>query len=104
MAAAWSPTCGSTAPSIYMSETNRGDRLPVWLSQRDCEWSDRPAGRKPADLWRRNPCAYRLFYVSAARLIPSLPWVETDEDAAIAGLAVQISAWQRGFKQFGFCR
>ena len=39
--------------------------------------------------------------VSAARLIPTLPWVETD-DPAIAGLAAE-HLLQRGFKQFGFC-
>jgi LacI family transcriptional regulator len=39
--------------------------------------------------------------VSAARLVPELPWVETD-DAAIARLAAE-HLLERGFRHFAFC-
>ncbi len=86
--------------SIYMSEANRGDRLPSWLRQWDGDGviarvENEPIARAVASL--RVP----VVDVSAARLIPTLPWVETD-DPAIAGLAAE-HLLQRGFKQFGFC-
>lgn len=45
--------------------------------------------------------AIPVMDVSAARLIPALPWVETD-DPAIARLAAD-HLLERGFRSFGFC-
>ena len=86
--------------SIYMSETNRGDRLPVWLGQWDGDGAiarieNKPIARAMASL------SIPVVDVSAARLIPSLPWVETD-DEAIARLAAE-HLLERGLRQFGFC-
>ncbi len=86
--------------SIYLSESHRGDFSLAWLSH----WKgqgliarieNRTIARFVKHL--RIP----MVDVSAARLIPSLPWVETD-DAAIAQLAAE-HLLERGFKRFGFC-
>jgi LacI family transcriptional regulator len=86
--------------SIYLAEHGRGDKPPRWL-----------AGWKGDGIIARieNASIARALLnvklpvvdVSAARLIPSLPWVETD-DAAFARLAAD-HLLERGFKHFGYC-
>jgi LacI family transcriptional regulator len=46
-------------------------------------------------------CARHTVDLSAARLLPHLPWVETD-DAAIARLAAE-HLLERGLRHFGYC-
>jgi len=86
--------------SIYLAEHRRGDVPPVWLTK----WSgdgiiarveNRAIARVLASL--RVP----VVDVSAARLLPAIPWVETD-DKAFAQLAAG-HLIERGFKNFGFC-
>lgn len=85
--------------SLYLSEHNRGDRPPTWL--------ERWAGHGIVARIENNAIASALrnvsvpiVDVSAARLIPSLPWFETD-DGAIAHLAAE-HLLERGFKHFGY--
>ncbi len=86
--------------SFHLMEQGRGDDPPAWLEQ-----------------WRGDGIIARIetpriaraiiragvpaVDVSAARLVPGLPWVETD-DAQIARLAAE-HLLERGFKHFGFC-
>jgi LacI family transcriptional regulator len=86
--------------SIYISEHRRGDSVPHWL----WGWNgdgiiarieNRDIARAVAE--RNLP----TVDVSAARLLPGVPWVETD-DAAIARLAFDHLA-DRGFRHLGFC-
>jgi LacI family transcriptional regulator len=86
--------------SFYLMEQGRGDDPPAWLEN----WrGDGIIARietpkiASAVLKARVP----TVDVSAARLVPKLPWVETD-DAQIAQLAVEHLV-ERGFKHFGFC-
>ena len=85
--------------SIYLAEHSRRERLPSWV-----------------DRWRGDGVIARIesasiaatvrklkaptVDLSAARLIPSLPWVETD-DVAIARMAAQ-HLLERGFQHFAF--
>ena len=86
--------------SIYMSEHSRGDRLPAWLPQWDGEGVI--ARIENTSIARVVESLHvPVVNVSAARLIPALPWVETD-DAAIAALAAG-HLLDRGLKHFGFC-
>jgi LacI family transcriptional regulator len=85
--------------SFHLSEHNRGDRPPGWLKH----WNGhgiiaRVENKAIAEALRdlRIP----IVDVSAARLIPSLPWFETD-DGAIAHLAAE-HLLERGFRQFGY--
>lgn len=85
--------------SLYLSEHNRGDQPPRWLAQ----WKGqgiiaRVENDATADALRQ--VTVPIVDVSAARLIPSLPWFETD-DGAIAHLAVD-HLLERGFKHFGY--
>ena len=85
--------------SIYLAENSRGQRLPSWL----CRWSGdgviaRIENASIAATVRK--LGLPAVDMSAARLIPSLPWVETD-DAAIARTAAQ-HLLERGFRHFGF--
>jgi LacI family transcriptional regulator len=86
--------------SIYVGEHRRGDPAPEWLKK-----------------WRGNGIIARIeneaiaeavtasglpaVDVSAARLLPNLLYVETD-DAEIARLAAH-HLLQRDFRHFGFC-
>lgn len=85
--------------SLYLSEHNRGDRPPRWLARWDGQGIiariENPA---IADVLRgvRIP----TVDVSAARLIPSLPWFETD-DGAISNLAAE-HLLERGFQHFAY--
>jgi LacI family transcriptional regulator len=86
--------------SIYISEHGRGDSVPHWLEG----WKgdgilarieNRQIARAVAE---RNLPTVDL---SAARLLPNVPWAETD-DAAIAQLAFE-HLLERGFRHLGFC-
>src|SRR5262245_20159933 len=86
--------------SLYLSEHNRGDKPPGWLPK----WKGhgiiaRIENRVIADALR--PLELPIVDVSAARLIPSLPWFETD-DAAFAALAAE-HLLERGFRNFAYC-
>jgi len=85
--------------SLYLSEHNRGDKPPTWLRH----WNGhgviaRIENGAIAEALRDVPLP--IVDVSAARLLPSLPWFETD-DGAIAQLAAE-HLMERGFKQFGY--
>lgn len=86
--------------SIYISEHGRGDSVPHWLQG----WKgdgilarieNRRIARAVAE--RKLP----TVDLSAARLLPSVPWAETD-DAGIARLAFE-HLFDRGFRHLGFC-
>ncbi|MDB6122658.1 MAG: xylR 3 [Pedosphaera sp.] len=86
--------------SFYIPEQGRGDIPPGWLAN----WQgDGIIARIENQEIARSVAASGLpaVDVSAARLLPSLPWVETD-DQAIAQLAAE-HLLDRGFKHFGFC-
>ncbi len=86
--------------SLQVLEQGRGDDPPSWLQQ----WNgdgiiariEKPSIAR-AVLRKRLPAVD----VSAARLAPSLPWVETD-DERIAKLAAE-HLIGRGFRHFAFC-
>ncbi len=86
--------------SVYLPEQGRGDSPPRWLERWDgagiIARIENPA---VAACVRRSRLP--AVDVSAARLLPRLPWVETD-DVAIADLAYQHLA-ERGFRSFGYC-
>lgn len=85
--------------SIYLAEHSRGQRLPAWLNQ----WKgDGIIARIENASIAATVRALKAPTVdmSAARLIPSLPWVETD-DAAIAAMAAQ-HLMERGFRHYAF--
>ncbi len=86
--------------SCYLGEQRRGEPAPRWLAN----WQgDGIIARIENAVIARVVRALRVpaIDVSAARTLPELPYVETD-DAAIAGLAAQ-HLMQRGFRHFGFC-
>ena len=85
--------------SLYLSEHTRGDRPPPWLAH----WKGsgiiaRIENSAIAAALRQ--VSVPVVDVSAARLIPSLPWFETD-DGAIAHLAAE-HLLERGFKYFAY--
>lgn len=86
--------------SFQMMEQGRGDDPPPWLADWD---GDGIIARIETPRIARAVVKSGLPVVdlSAARLVPSLPWVETD-DAEIARLAAE-HLLERGFKHFGFC-
>ncbi|HEY2587142.1 MAG TPA: DNA-binding transcriptional regulator [Tepidisphaeraceae bacterium] len=86
--------------AIYISEHGRGDSVPHWLEG----WTgdgilarieNRQIARAVAE--RKLP----TVDLSAARLLPNVPWAETD-DAAIARQAFE-HLLDRGFRNLGFC-
>ena len=86
--------------SLYLSEHNRGDKPPGWLRT----WKgDGLIARieNPVIAEALRPLKVPIVDVSAARLLPALPWFETD-DAAIASLAAEHLS-ERGFKNFAYC-
>lgn len=86
--------------SIYLAEHGRGDRPPAWLRG----WKgDGIIARveTPTIANALQSVKVPVVDVSAARLIPALPWFETD-DAAFAHLAAD-HLCGRGFIQFAFC-
>jgi DNA-binding LacI/PurR family transcriptional regulator len=85
--------------SLYLSEHNRGDQPPSWLASWDGHGIiARIENDSIAAALRR--VSLPIVDVSAARLLPALPWFETD-DGAIAHLAAD-HLLERGFKHFGF--
>jgi len=86
--------------SVYLAEHGRGDRPPGWLA----DWrGDGIIARveTPAIAQALKRVKIPIVDTSAARLLPKLPWFETD-DAAIAQLAFE-HLRERGFKRFAFC-
>lgn len=86
--------------SLHLAEHGRGDQPPGWLAG----WrGDGIIARieTPAMARALRPLAMPVVDVSAARLIPALPWLETD-DAAFA-LAAFEHLRERGFKRFAYC-
>ena len=86
--------------SIYLPEHGRGDRPPAWLR----EWQGdgiiaRIENRSIARAL--EPLKLPLVDVSAACLMPRVPFVETD-DVAIAEMAASHFE-ERGFQNFAFC-
>ena len=86
--------------SFQMMEQGRGDDPPAWLAGWD---GDGIIARIETPRIARAVVKSGLPVVdlSAARLVSTLPWVETD-DAAIARLAADHLV-ERGFKHFGYC-
>lgn len=85
--------------STYLAEHGRGDEPPTWLSS----WKgDGIIARIENPRIAEAVVASGLpaVDVSAANLVPALPWVETD-DAAIARHAIE-HLLERGFRNFGF--
>jgi LacI family transcriptional regulator len=85
--------------SISLAEHSRGQRPPSWLTR----WKGngviaRIENASIATTVRKLKAP--MVDMSAARLIPSLPWVETD-DVAIARMAAQ-HLLERGFRHFAF--
>ena len=86
--------------SIHYGEQRRGEPPPTWLRRwRGQGIIARVETPRIASMLRQ--VAVPTVDVSAARLLPELPCVETD-DQAIAGLAAEHLV-ERGFKRFAFC-
>lgn len=86
--------------SIRLVEQGRGDPPPAWLRT----WrGDGIVARIETPLIAEAVTATGLpvVDVSAARHVPGVPWVETD-DAAITRLAAE-HLLERGFRQFAYC-
>lgn len=86
--------------SFHLMEQGRGDDPPAWLAA----WKgDGIIARieTPRIAQAVVRAGLPAVDVSAARLVPALPWVETD-DEQIARLAAE-HLLERGFKQFAFC-
>ena len=86
--------------SIYVGEQGRGDPAPLWLKK----WhGDGVIARIETEAIAKavTACGLPAVDVSAARHLPELVYVETD-DPAVAGLAAE-HLLQRGFRHFGFC-
>lgn len=85
---------------FYIPEQGRGDMPPRWLAN----WQgDGIIARIENQRIARSVANSGLpaVDVSAARMLPHLPWVETD-DQAISRLAAE-HLLDRGFKHFGYC-
>jgi LacI family transcriptional regulator len=85
--------------AIYLGEQSRGD-VPGWLKGFD---GDGIIARIETKQIARavKEAGLPAIDVSAARHVPELPWVETD-NRAIASLAAD-HLLERGFRHFGFC-
>lgn len=86
--------------SLYLAEHARGERPPAWLAKWD---GDGIIARieNPAIARALRSVKTPVVDVSAARLIPTLPFFETD-DAAVAQTAAE-HLLERGFRHFAFC-
>lgn len=86
--------------SVFLPEHRRGEGVPPWLRRWD---GDGIIARIENSSIARAVVASGLpaVDVSAARLVPPLPWVETD-DETIARLAAE-HLLGRGFRHLGFC-
>jgi len=86
--------------SIYLPELGRGDTPPRWLARwRGDGIIARIETREIARAVRRT--GLPVVDVSAARHLPGVPWVETD-DEGIARLAAE-HLLARGFRELAFC-
>jgi LacI family transcriptional regulator len=86
--------------SLYLGEQRRGEPAPRWLtSWRGDGIIARIENEEIAKAVRT--LSVPAIDVSAARTLPELPFVETD-DPTIARLAAE-HLLQRGFRHFGFC-
>ncbi len=86
--------------SFYLVEQGRGDDPPAWLARWDGDGIiARIESPRIADAVVSS--GLPAVDVSAGRYVPSLPWVETDDDA-IANLAAD-HLLERGFKHLAFC-
>jgi LacI family transcriptional regulator len=86
--------------SVYLGEQGRGDQPPPWLERWDGDGViARIENARIARAVAR--CGRPAVDVSAARLLPDLPWVETD-DRVIAGLAAD-HLLGCGLRHFGYC-
>ena len=86
--------------SVHLAEHGRGDRPPTWLAT----WrGDGILARieTPAMARALRRLKVPIVDVSAARLIPALPWFETD-DSAIAQMAFD-HLRDRGYRRFAYC-
>lgn len=86
--------------SVYLPEQHRGATPPGWLKT----WKgDGLIARIETEAIARvvRKLKMPVVDVSAARHVPKLPWVETD-DAAIARMAFEHFR-ERGFEHFAFC-
>ena len=86
--------------SIYLAEHGRGDEAPAWLEKWD---GDGIIARIENDSIASTlaKLSQPIVDVSAARLLPHLPYCETDE-SGIASLASS-HLIERGFRSFGYC-
>lgn len=86
--------------SVYVGEHTRGEVAPKWLRDWDGDGIiARVENQRIADAVLAT--GLPVVDVSAARLMPGVPYVETD-DEAIAALAAE-HLLSRGFSQFAFC-
>lgn len=86
--------------SFHLMEQGRGDDPPAWLAK--WEGDGIIARIETARIAQAVvKSGVPAVDVSAARLVPELPWVETD-DEQIAALAVD-HLLERGFKHLAFC-
>jgi LacI family transcriptional regulator len=95
---AWMGEHGSW--SVYLAEHGRGDAPPPWLEG----WRGHGIlARIETPAIARAVVASGLPVVdlSAARLVPDVPWLETDDEAI--GRAAFAHLRERGFTRFGFC-
>ncbi len=86
--------------SLHLAEQGRGDKPPAWLV--DWDGDGIIARVENAAIARAlRPLRLPIVDVSAARLLPSLPWFETD-DAAVAQMGYE-HLRERGFRNFAYC-
>ncbi|MEN9674847.1 MAG: Xylose operon regulatory protein [Verrucomicrobiota bacterium] len=86
--------------TLWLAEAGRGEDPPAWIR----DWcGDGIIARIETPAVARMVAATGLpaVDVSAARLLPELPWLETD-DRAIAHMAAE-HLRERGFRHFGYC-
>lgn len=86
--------------SFYFLEQARGDDAPRWLASWDGDGIiARIESRQIADAVIQS--GIPAVDVSSGRLVPSIPWVETD-DQKIAAMAAR-HLLERGLRHFGYC-
>ncbi|MBD3675065.1 MAG: DNA-binding transcriptional regulator [Planctomycetaceae bacterium] len=86
--------------SIYLPEQERGAKPPGWL--RNWQGDGIIARIETEEIAKAiRQTGLPVIDVSAARRVPGIPWVETD-DTAIARLAAE-HLMERGFQHFAFC-
>lgn len=87
--------------SVFLPEQERGASPPTWLKHwRGDGVIARIETQEIAQVVKRLKMP--IVDVSSARLIPELPWVETD-DHRIAELAYEHFEQKRGFRSLAFC-